>query len=251
MSLHQSVIDNFVHVTIGFEGALSFMYLDVKGLVTTGDGNLIDPFSMAAGLKWRKADGSLASHAEIQAEWGHIKALQSCALYGGGWFKRVASLHLDQDAIDELVAGKRDLNASILASRFPGFADWPADAQMATMSMAWACGAGFHFPKLEAALNAQDWETAAQECHMEDSKNPGLRPRNKADVQMFNNAHAVSVASGQLDPDELYYPRVLTVSVEPVVVTPTPVVAPPDSFQLIDLGSEAFDADGDEEHTNK
>ena len=45
-----------------------------------------------------------------------------------------------------------------LAKRFPEWEEWPADAQLATLSMAWACGPAFRFPRLEAALRAQEVE---------------------------------------------------------------------------------------------
>jgi hypothetical protein len=48
------------------------MYADVLGLITTGQGNLIDPKPAALALPWRNRDGALASSAEISAEWDRI-----------------------------------------------------------------------------------------------------------------------------------------------------------------------------------
>src|SRR5688572_25615857 len=63
------------------EGEVAYMYLDTKGLVTIGIGNLIDPVSLAIGLPLRfKAKnrlgapaGRLATHAEIETEWKALK----------------------------------------------------------------------------------------------------------------------------------------------------------------------------------
>lgn len=45
--MHQPVIDAFLDFTIPLEGKVSSMYLDVKGLVTTGIGNLVDQIGRA------------------------------------------------------------------------------------------------------------------------------------------------------------------------------------------------------------
>ena len=45
------------------EGLTSWMYLDIKGFVTTGMGNLIDPVPAALALTWHDADGMRASPA--------------------------------------------------------------------------------------------------------------------------------------------------------------------------------------------
>lgn len=66
--MYQSVRDYFNTFQTKFEGYLPFMYLDVKNLVTTGMGNLIDPIGAASSLPWvHKSDGSPASPEEIAA----------------------------------------------------------------------------------------------------------------------------------------------------------------------------------------
>ena len=81
-----------------------------------------------------------------------------------------------------------------LARRFPDLPTWPASAQLAVLSLAWACGPGFRFPKTEAAIRTQDWATAAEEGVINSVGNPGVIPRNKANRQLFlAAAHVVAI----------------------------------------------------------
>src|SRR6185295_14547672 len=67
--------------TKGYEGAIPFMYLDTKGLVTVGVGNLIDPVAAARVLPFQfktnnklgQRPGQFATHTQIEAEWNHLK----------------------------------------------------------------------------------------------------------------------------------------------------------------------------------
>ena len=63
------------------EGNIGYMYLDTKGLVTIGIGNLIDPLSLALPLPFQfkignragAPAGRLATPKEIEAEWRSLK----------------------------------------------------------------------------------------------------------------------------------------------------------------------------------
>ncbi len=203
--MRDSVRRAFVGFTSKFEGVVDCMYLDIKGLVTTAIGNLIDPVQMCAGLPFVHADGSPASWDAIENEWHMIKGNPVLSRRGWRAAKAIASLHLTPDGIAQVVGAKLALNDAQLAHRFPDYEAWPADAQLFANSMAWACGANFHFPKLEAALRAQDFIAASLECHMDDSHNQGLVPRNAANLVLLHNAAKV-VADG-LDRDVLWYPE--------------------------------------------
>lgn len=223
--MRKCVRDVFIPWTIPLEGArpdhvgIPWMYQDVLGLVSTGLGNLIDPISLAMHLPWKRADGSLASPAEIAAEWNRIKTQppnakgQTAAQLGHLYAKQIATLHLTNDDILALIAMRLDSNEQIIRSHFPRWDEWPADAQLATHSMAWACGAGIFdphagrafWPKLTAALHAFDYATAARECFMpQEATIGGLRPRNKANRILYTNA--AIVLERAMDPDVLRYP---------------------------------------------
>lgn len=213
-AMRSSVRLAFVAFTSRFEGVVPFMYLDVKGLVTVAIGNLIDSPGAAMALPFLHADGGRASMQEIGDEWHTVKGHVELAPRGGLAFRGVTHLHLDADGIAFVVSSRLTMNAAYLYHRFPSFEDWPADAQLGILSMAWACGPAFHFPRFEAAVFARAWAAASVECHMNDAGNPGLRPRNLADAVCFMNAAAVDATGG--DPEELHYPTQLP------IVTPAP-----------------------------
>ncbi len=202
--MRQAVRDAFMQFSTRFESCLPYPYLDIKELVTVGVGNLIDPIETAIGLPFVKADWSLASRDEIAVGWRAVKARTDLAPRGGTAFREISGLMLTPEGIRHLVFTKLEANEERLVERFPFFPDFCADAQMGIFSVAWACGAAFHFPKFEAAILAQDWPTCAVESHMDDSHNSGLRPRNVATRTLFWNA------AMRRDPDVLWYPRDLT-----------------------------------------
>lgn len=214
--LRQSVIDAFPAYTVQFEGYVHTMYVDVRGLVTTGAGNLIDPVSAALALKWRHPDGELASSDEIRAQWAALKARAAEMAHHNPSTQAKAcglTLQLDDDAISELVRERLEANADDIARRhFPAFADFPADAQLAIMSLAWAAGSDWprKFPHAKASILAGDWATAALEATLstktpEGVVNAGVIPRNNAQKICFANAAAVD-ANSTIDRTRVYYP---------------------------------------------
>lgn len=196
----------FRSFTVPFEGQLPYMYLDVKGLVTTGIGNLIDPLPAALGLPWKKADGSLASQSEITAEWNYVKSRTDLDQKGGKAYGPITTLRLDNDAIDQLVVSRLHQNEALLRKYYPNYDSWPADAQMGIHSMSWAMGPAFNFPQFKAAVNKSppDFNTAAVQSHINTAGNAGVAPRNTANLLLFQNAAKVVAGGG--DPDKLWYP---------------------------------------------
>ena len=186
--MHASVADAWYAFNAQFEGALNFMYLDVKGLVTTGVGNLIDPISSALGLPWKNPDGSRASQAAIRTAWESVKSKQGWRLRGGVIYGSLTTIRLDWPDVEALVRSKlRNIELDIVA-RFPAFDAWPADAQMAILSMAWAMGPFFNFPRFADAARRQDFATCADECAISTVGNPGVAPRNRANARLFRHA---------------------------------------------------------------
>ncbi len=203
--MRAAVAAAFMSFSAKLEGALPFMYLDVKCLVTTAIGNLIDPVALALEVPFVDEDGVAATRAEIFTEWTAVKARRDLAPCGGVAFHKITKLHLTPAGMEHFVLTKAAQVDAYLGQRFPEYPDWPADAQLGLLSMAWAGGPSFYFPRFSAAVKAQDFATAALECHMDDSHNRGLVPRNAANVILFQNAAAV-LASGA-DPDVLRWPQ--------------------------------------------
>lgn len=204
--MRASVLQNFTKFNTPFEGMLNYMYTDVKGLVTTGMGNLIDPLPAALVLPWKHADGSDASQDEITQEWNTVKGAWPGVQSTGD--RAITTLHLDQADIDVLIASKAQQFEDTLRGIYPDYDNWPADAQLGVLSMSWALGAGFGrgFPQFTAAANAYDFRTAAAQSGYRD-QDPGNKARQAANVILFNNA--ATVVEGNGDREVLYYPSVL------------------------------------------
>jgi hypothetical protein len=191
------------------------MYLDIKGLVTVGVGNLIDPVELAQALPFqlKSKPGSPATADQIGADWQRLKDHPALARAGHLACAPLTQLELDDTAIDSLVSGRLADNEATLKSQdwFRQFDTWPADAQLGLLSMAWAMGprAPGEFPRFRAACLGLDFTTAAAECRMDDEANPGLAPRNQAGVTLFLNAARVLEDSAALDPAVLYYPQLI------------------------------------------
>ena len=185
----------FPAFTDRFEGRLGYMYTDKLGLVTTGRGNLIDtgPRRMTSGdpignadpapalaLPWCHFDWSFALAAEVRQAWSIVKnawpQVQSVAC------ERLTNLRLSADAIDALTFTKLDEMWSQLRSRFANLESSPAPAQLGILSMAWAMGPAFNYPRFRTAALAGDWGTCGAECFMQ---GPGIAGRNAMNEKLF------------------------------------------------------------------
>jgi hypothetical protein len=198
--VYPSVEKAFLAENDKLEGVSRKPYVDVKGLVTTAVGYLVDreggtdpPPSMFA-LPWKRdADGGPASEDEVRAAW---LAVKHSGLEGvSGLSERQQSLttiHLDDAGILQATHGWIADAEPNLRRDFPGYDAMQADAQLGVLLLSYALGSNFsrEFPKFTAAVNAPvpDWTTAAEEGQISTRGNPGVRDRD-ADVRvMFENA---------------------------------------------------------------
>ena len=221
--LYPSVQSQFRAFNEPFEGAISHMYLDVLGLVTVGVGNLIDPVSVATTLPFRFKNkpgiampGALASKEQIAAEWQKLKSNTSLARKGHLACASITDLELDNAGVDAVISERLAKNESYLKRQgpFKDFDTWPADGQLALLSMAWAMGpaGALNFHHFCDSCAKLDFKAAATQCKMNEQGNPGLIPRNKANCTLLSNAAAVIAGEKTLGYQRatLYYPRALT-----------------------------------------
>jgi hypothetical protein len=212
--MHDSVRAVFRKFNERFEGVVHWMYPDVRNLVTIGVGNLIDPVEVALPLPFHSlaAPGTVAAEAQISEEWHRIKGDPTLATSGYKACESITQLRLDDTAVDALIASRLAENEALLKKKlaFAQFDTWPADAQLGSLSMAWALGAGglSTFPRFSAACQKLDFAAAAEECTISEQGNAGVAPRNRANRILFRNA-AVIRAGGDYDPARLYYPSSL------------------------------------------
>ena len=98
------------------------------------------------------------------------------------------------------------------------FRDWdsfPADAQLAIMAMAWACGPAFPktFTNFASFVNKRDWANAAKCAKIREEGNAGIVPRNKQVA--FCLANAAEIDDGHYGTPALYWPNPVTDAVAP------------------------------------
>lgn len=124
-----------------------------------------------------------------------------------------------------------------LVKRFPEIESWPGDAQLATISMSWACGPAFHFPSLELALRAKDFVIASTQCTINPTGNPGVVPRNAANRILYVNA--ARVLAWGMDPDQVYFPRELKVPPDAPTKPELPVLEDDGGLAREDATSDA------------
>ena len=231
----------------------SWMYEDILGLMTTGMGNLIEDRGSHTitdeGLNagWVRANGTLANQDEIRAEFARLKAAwaaQGLASKGGfnATGRALATLWLPQPAVQKLIAGALLAFESDLKRQFPAWDSFPADAQLAMLSMCWAQGGGFQgWPKFRAAVNSVPprWRDAAQESFIhtyndqhQEVPNAGLVPRNRANARLFLNAEGV--LANNLNPDSLYFPTIVG---NAVMQNPAPDSGPRSLPRIPGIGS--------------
>lgn len=218
--MFSSVKSAFFEFNAPIEGVVKFMYLDVKGLVTVGMGNLIDPVSESLSLSFQHRQnggganaGQLASQQEIMDEWKKVKSRTDLSLRGAGAFDAITTLELSDFNIEALVSLKLNKNEGILKScaEFLNFDSWPADAQMAVLSMAWALGPAFgsNWPKFSKSCQNRDFNQAAEESRISTVGNPGVARRNDANFILLKNAAIVDGDKDKYPGSILYYPRKL------------------------------------------
>ncbi|QEG02617.1 hypothetical protein Mal15_67380 [Stieleria maiorica] len=218
--MRASVSSKFLDFTKPLEGYVEYMYADIKGLVTVGIGNLIDPVNTATSLPFvDKKTGRRATKQEIVAEWNLIKdprGTRGLARKGHRACAPLTKLRLTEAAIHDLCERKLNSNEANLkkVTEFQAFDSWPADAQLALLSMAWAMGPGFasagKWPKFRKACGAMDFDAAAANCQMSTTGNPGLIKRNTENQTLLRNAAAVLAgeADGFYNRETLYWPQI-------------------------------------------
>lgn len=154
-----------------WEGRVPFLYLDTQKLATFGLGIMVDTGSgmTAFGLSqpWRDKNDHRVSDATIRAEYDRIHAREDLAPKGGFAFRTVATLRLDDAAIDRTLQQKTDESWGQLRSVLPELEGWPADAQLALANMAWNLGPRFlgpRWPNFTRAAKAGDFAKCAVHC---------------------------------------------------------------------------------------
>lgn len=218
--MHESVPKAWVTFNTPLEGMFRGMYPDVKGLITTGMGNLIDPLPYALALPWELPGGIPCPKETTSFAFHELKKDPRCKTHSAKFFLALPynNMRLSMAEVEKLIVGKLEQNDTAMKKRFADWEDRPADAQLAVHSMAWAMGPAFFakFPKFTKAFMAKDylaacrpvgkwpWGDTKYECDMkpdvdDDGQPTGTIPeRNRRSRQLLTNAAYVKDDIGEL-----------------------------------------------------
>jgi GH24 family phage-related lysozyme (muramidase) len=238
--VRQSVRDAWLAFTEPLEGGVSCLYNDVRGKTTIAYGNLCDTAGEAAALPLVHPDGTFATTAEKIAAWRAVHDDPNATTGGWRYAARLTPLRLTREGMAGLALARLELNDRILLARLPEWESYVACAQMAMHSLAWACGANAHFPRLFQAVTDRDFDRAAIECHMnewtpEGIHNVGLVPRNVATRVLMRNAQRVEAF--HLDPDLLDWTHDLSVAEAPTLTELPDPPSEPTTVLRVDPGT--------------
>lgn len=213
--IRQSVIDIFPTFTAPLEGKVLWPYQDILGLVTIGYGCLIDPSALASTVQDWMLEGKsdLPTPPQVVHEWGKVKAMPKAMHFAR--YQDSCRLRLSLAGVDELLQARMQLFEGTLSYYFPDWDTFPADAQLAIMAMAWACGAGFPkaFTNFAGFVLERDWANAAKCAKIREDGNPGIHPRN-LQVQLCL-ANAAAIDDGDQGTPALYWPNPVRDAVAP------------------------------------
>jgi hypothetical protein len=201
--LHPSVSAAWPTLAREHEGSFRWPYLDHLGNVTVGIGLLIEsggkPTEECLRLPWM-VDGRPATRVLIVAGWEAVNARTDLA-GRAGQFEKVSRLRIDDQTIDAALAVKTREFWSILTAQLVDLEEWPADAQLALLDMAYQLGPRFMGPKwpiFTAAAHSSDFIKCSQNCSVRQAS----EARNGARIRWFQNAAQVEFLN--LNPERLW-----------------------------------------------
>lgn len=194
------VRDSAVERTAGFEGFVEHFYLDTKGKVTVAYGRMIPAPDAAVALPMKLA-GNDATDKAKRDEWALIKSKPTG--HPASYYKQFTKLTIPIDQAQALLRTDLEGSAADLKVRFSKVDEYPEDAQDALLDMMFNLGLSkftkAKWPKLFAAVEKQDWKTAAAESHRPDVQDV----RNEAIRDLFMSAtqqlFGIQVLAGAAD----------------------------------------------------
>ena len=157
--------DSLAHLEI-FEGTVPWMYLDTRGFVTVGVGEMLANADKAETLAFVDPDGEPSTQDAILDEFNRVSGLVPAKV--AAFYRSPTSPVLSHGDIDTLLMNHLNSFDGQLAARFANYADFPDPAKLGLLDMIYNLGqVGLlqHFPHFMAAVDNQDWLGAAANCH--------------------------------------------------------------------------------------
>lgn len=185
------VREQFIAFLSSFEPLCHWMHLDRSGQVVVGPCCSLEPLDRALNLQWTDRQGRPISDANlIASDWVRVKRNRLLAHQGAARAAPFTNLLLSPPALEHLILGRLDvLEKGIIVPLFRTWEDWPAPAQLATLSMAWIDrNIADTFPRWQRAARNHTWRTCARECNFATTGRPELVARNHASQRLFEQA---------------------------------------------------------------
>jgi len=157
-----------------WEALITHMYLDTRGFVTVGVGNMLPNAAAAQKLAFvKRKDSTAATADEIKAEFDAVDALDYGS-YKATWYKDKTTLDLPEVECWALL--KKRIDDEFLPGLKGDFTDWdtlPAVVKRALLDMAFNLGLGNAkktnglraYKSLKTSVEAANWKKAATQCH--------------------------------------------------------------------------------------
>lgn len=145
------------------EGAINHMYLDTRGNVTVGVGQLLSNADSAKKLRFTvRGSGKQASATEIETDYANVKKQRIGSLASS--YRQHTKLDLPTAEIDALLGKRIKEFENQLRVSFTEYDRYPEEAQLAILDMAFnlgTVGLTTKFPSLTAAIRKKDWKSCA------------------------------------------------------------------------------------------
>lgn len=162
------------------EGNISHMYVDTKGYVTVGIGNMVPDAKAATALAFvNRTTNNPATSAEITAEFDGVAKQPKGKI--ARHYRQFTSLDLSDVEVNQLFQKRIEGFQKQLKTSYSKYDSYPSAVQLALLDMAFQLGAyGLKnkWPKLNGAIDSEDWAVAATNCMRPDAnaiRNDGTR----------------------------------------------------------------------------
>lgn len=198
---HPSVRAEWLVKNKGLEGRIPWPYLDKRGLPTVAVGLLLTSLKEMLRYRWLdSATRMTAPPSLVESAWHALTGATGeqrwrlCNI-GAAEARKLVRIEMGDDELDRVTLARFDAFARVLLGRFPALPSWPVPAQWVVMSISWAAGPMFDFPKMQAHLERGDFLAAADEVNLnvitpEGIKNLGLVERNRRNKALMLQAAA-------------------------------------------------------------
>jgi GH24 family phage-related lysozyme (muramidase) len=188
-----SYLDESVAQLEIFEGVIPWMYLDTKGFVTVGVGEMLPAASRAQALPFLDSNGNAVTPDAILAEYNRVVALAPAQPAGA--YRANTSPTLSAASINGLLMTQVQYFDGQLIAQFANYAAFPDPAKLGLLDMIYNLGPRGLFvgyPTFMGYVNAENWAGAAGQCY----RNGPSAARNTWTQQQFLAAAAAG-ANGQ------------------------------------------------------